>query len=397
MVKIRIKEVETENDLKIYNQMTKYAFAPSPSDSAKARNNQESQEAEVDYFKESSRYLLYEDKTPVSSLHSIPMTQNVRGKIFGMMGIAGVSTYPEYRKKGYITKLMQHALNKSKSNDQVLSTLFPFRQSFYGRFGYINFPQARSISFNPAHLHDIENYEFTGDIERYIVGDQIDRYFDFIKKYQKTRHGFGNFKRSRIQKLEKSEHWVVFVVVNGEDRGMMTFSTTGFEKELKVNLFLYLDSNAKYVLLDHIWRHADQFSEVKMRVFAHERPETWVYDLKPTIKNRDWVPSAMGRILNISKLSGMTVGEGNISINVTDRYCEWNNGNWEFNCIENKLKVNKTSSYDVKVTSQALSALIYGGYSIGDLINRGWISSSEKNDLLLRIFPSELPTLWTTF
>ena len=64
---------------------------------------------------------------PVSTLDSIPMTQNVRGKIIKMQGIAGVATYPEGRRKGFVKKLMKLALSDAKKDKITV-----FQLSFYG-------------------------------------------------------------------------------------------------------------------------------------------------------------------------------------------------------------------------------------------------------------------------
>ena len=105
-----IKKAETEEELDIVQDMTTYAFEPSP---VKERDKSKRK-----YNKNNYIYLLYDNEIPVSTLDSIPMTQNVRGKVFKMQGIAGVATYPEERKKGYSKELIKYALTQAQKRSE---------------------------------------------------------------------------------------------------------------------------------------------------------------------------------------------------------------------------------------------------------------------------------------
>ncbi len=328
---IKIRLVENEEDWIISKQMTTYAFAPSPT-------GKDIDTSRFEYTRDNRIYILSDDEIDNSTLDAIPMTQNVRGKLFEMQGIAGVATYPEARNKGYIRKLMIHALREARKDGQIFSTLYPFRQSFYANFGYITFPQARELIINPVNMIS-RNIE--GRIERYEIKDCIDRYYSYMLRYQQAHHGIAMFSRTNVQRHEKSNMWVIFAIIDDVDSGMMIFSTKGFEREMVVNTFMHDNSQAKYILLQHLASHRDQFKEIKMRVLAYDTPENWAYDLKAVIRSRDWIPSAMGRIVDIAGLSGIEVGDGQINISIVDEYCDWNTGIWKFCAVDNKLEVSK--------------------------------------------------------
>lgn len=390
MSDISIRFATSEDDLDIVQDMTTYAFVASPAP--------ERDKSRRDYFKISRKYILEEDGKPISTLDSIPMTQNVRGKIYPMQGIAGVATYPEGRRKGYVKKLIQKSFLDEKEAGNVFSTLYPFKQSFYGKFGYVTFPQARNATFKTANLNDINRLQTTGKVERKLVKENIDRFYNFLLKYQKKKHGIGVFKKRITESLEKANFWIAFANINGRDEGLFMFKTGGFEKEIDISAFLYLNSNAKYLLLQHLALHVDQFPDVKMRIFADERPESWAYDLGMNISSREWVACAMGRVLDISKIGGMQVGEGEISVNILDEHCPWNNGTWKFTTNKGFLQVEETDSASIEMTIQGISALIYGGIKIEDIIIRGWLEcKKEQIDILLSLFPERIPVLYSTF
>ncbi len=52
-----------------------------------------------------------------------------------MGGVAGVATYPEYRRSGYVKELLQHSLQTMKKDGYTVSMLHPFAVSFYRKYG----------------------------------------------------------------------------------------------------------------------------------------------------------------------------------------------------------------------------------------------------------------------
>ncbi len=53
-----------------------------------------------------------------------------------MGGVAGVATYPEYRRSGYVKELLQHSLQTMKKDGYTVSMLHPFAVAFYRKYGW---------------------------------------------------------------------------------------------------------------------------------------------------------------------------------------------------------------------------------------------------------------------
>src|SRR5580692_3638195 len=49
----------------------------------------------------------------------------------------GVATLPLARRRGYASALVTRLLDQMRDEGHVVSTLYPFRPSFYERFGYV--------------------------------------------------------------------------------------------------------------------------------------------------------------------------------------------------------------------------------------------------------------------
>jgi predicted acetyltransferase len=308
------------------------------------------------------------DNNPVSTAIIVPMKQNIRGKIFPMGGVAGVTTYPEARRKGYVKHLIKHLMEYMYDNNFVVSTLYPFRESFYGKFGWINFNQVKVAIFSPANLHPLLKMNFEGSVSRSMLKEQLHHYKQIIKEVVETQHGFCSFSDLNMDRLGESELWAT-VAKDKNDKaiGFMSYKISGFEGTFDVSKFLYTTSEGKYLLLEFLARHIDQVKSINMPLYAHENIENWIFDLRPEIRSREWVPTAMGRIINLSLLSGIYVRPGKLFVNVVDEQLPKNNGSWEFSEENGMLKLQKVGEAKGKISIQALSAIVYGTYTIEDI------------------------------
>ena len=86
-----------------------------------------------------------EENVPVSVAVSTPMTQNIHGKLFPVSGVWGVSTHPSARRKGYCRQAMAAVLSADHERGMAFSNLYPFRESFYERLGYVAFPLTKKV------------------------------------------------------------------------------------------------------------------------------------------------------------------------------------------------------------------------------------------------------------
>ena len=119
-----------------------YAFAPSPSADIRERmaGNQP-------FYSGDTTVVAEDDGVAVASASAVPMRQNVRGTVFPMAGVAGVATLPQARRRGYASALVTELLGIMRDGGYPVSTLYPFRPSFYERHGFVGLPQAKTVVF----------------------------------------------------------------------------------------------------------------------------------------------------------------------------------------------------------------------------------------------------------
>lgn len=400
MSNFRYSVVKDDEESKKLAVLTQYAFYPSPTDL-------KVQELYFDYSKDCYIVAVYDEEkpdTPIATATSIPMTQNLRGKIFPMDGIANVATEPAYRRKHLTATMMQMILENDKKTGMVISTLYPFKESFYARFGYITLPQVRIATVSLDALTPLLADKSPLPFEKVEYKENFSQLYDFLVENQKYLHGMclKSLEAMKLLPELRDSHLVFMYDTNKNIEGCLVYTTKGFQSDFLISTFLYLNSHAKYNLLRFLALHIDQFFTVKFPVHPAEHPENWLNDLRIKIANREWVPSAMARVVEVEGLQGLPVGAGSVIVKIEDANCPWNNNVYELKSKSGKLLITKMDNddeLDCVLTIEGLTALVYGWYVIEDFDYRNWIKNANSDVLgkLKELFPINLPYMYDRF
>ena len=109
-----------------------YGFQPSPAPAGTLDRLKDNQR----YYEEHLTLVAEVAGVDVADASAVPMQQNVRGGVYRMAGVAGVATLPQARRRGYASALVTEILGLMRDQGHVVSALYPFRPSFYERFGF---------------------------------------------------------------------------------------------------------------------------------------------------------------------------------------------------------------------------------------------------------------------
>jgi predicted acetyltransferase len=391
---IKIRDLQGEAMLETLYALNSYSLHPSP-----PFQNKEEWMAIVRERHGITCRALFEDETPVSIAASTPMTQNMRGKLFPASGIWGVSTSPLARRKGYCRQVMVSLFTTDHENGKVFSNLYPFRESFYERMGYVSFPLVKIVKLSAHSLAPLLKATYGGEIVQQYIGEAYDTYREYLSAMRKHTHGmaffdFGDRGRANLNLL-----WTATAVFDGNIEGIMLFRTLG-EEVTKYNFvasrFYYTTSRARYLLLNWVARHIDQVDRVELWLSIDEYPETWLADMQ--VKVESAIRPAMSRVLDVAKLSGMNAGEGSFSARIIGPLCPWNEGLWKFEGSEGKLQVSTAFQADCDLTIQGLTALIAGVHEPQDIPLRDWGNPDPEIQSIQRIlFPPLVPYMHEMF
>jgi predicted acetyltransferase len=394
MHRTEIRRVASE-ELLTHKYKLQYALGSSP---PLARPSEQEKELLTPYFNNGVNLLLFDGDELLGGLVSSNMTQNVRGKLLPMSGVWDVAILPEGRRRGYALRLAQALCAALHEEGLVVSTLYPFRESFYARQGYVTFSQSFTVTFNPRPLSSLLNFPLLGRVTRHRyseVFDEVRPYLRFLQ--EKQFHGFAlRPDACERVKLNWYDPWVALARNDdGELIGLMSYTIDGYKGRLVADRFLYHTRTGKYLLLEWLARHIDQVKKVSLSIPPQGHPEKWWPDLA-----LHWAPNArpMGRIIEVAALQGLEVGEGSFTAVIDDPLCDWNEKAFSFSSDNGRLVVEQVGRASSSLRIQALSALVYGTHDPADFNVLGWGDPSpDLQAEMRRMFSRKRPYLHEKF
>ena len=347
-------------------------------------------------------YVAFVDGEPQATATLVPMVQNVRGKLLPMSGVGGVATLPAARRQGLVRKLFATMYESMRENNEPISTLYPFRESFYERVGYAPMSQSKFVRFPVANLAPLAKLECHGSAEQLSIRDGFEAWREYLERYQTRVHGFALYNVENAAHAKQFNNmWVVLARdPEGTVIGASTFRITGYTGKLDAATFYYDSAEARLLLLQWFARHVDQVSEIQINLAWDDLPEYWAPDLYSKVVNHDdFFTTPMGRVIDVTALNGLAVGAGSIGIDLTDAQCEWNSGVWSLSSgADGLLSVERGGTADVALTIQGLSSLVFAGQNPDDFQLRGWGDpSTAAQDTLRSMFPRAFVRLHEEF
>jgi hypothetical protein len=314
-----------------------------------------------------------------------------------MGGLGGVASLPTGRRQGHVRNMLTYSFGLMREQGQVVSTLYPFRDSFYERLGYAEFPKNRFVTLKPDHLVPLTRAIRDNHVEQLGIEECFDEWWAFQLQFQARTHGFALAERVRIESArDANRFWVALVREGAEITGAMTFTITGYTEALVASTFYVTTSNARYQLLAWIGRHVDQVGEAVIELAPDEYPELWYRDLAAqtsTVYKDAW-PGPMGRVIDVAGIGGIGAGGGQVAVTLVDDQCPWNNGVWTLSGEAGKLSVMPGGDPACHLTVQGLSALVWCGMDPATFAWRGWGDPDAGTQTTLRtLFPRAFPLL----
>lgn len=393
-MKTSIRQIQGEEMYNTLFTLNSYSLAASP-----PIRNRDEWDTIVRQRQGMNCHTLFEDENPVSIAVSTPMKQNVRGKLFPACGVWGVSTFPTARRKGYCRQVIASLLSSDHDFGKTFSNLYPFRELFYERLGYVAFQLTKIAKFSPLSLSPLLKKDIGGEIKLQFIGEANDIYREYLTRMREKRHGMAFFDYADMGRVNQNLFWTAQAEVDGKIEGLMLYRILG-EEVGKYNFeairFYYTTSRARNLLLGWIARHIDQADRVELWLPEDEYPECWLADIQ--VKVESAVRPAMSCVLDVEKIGGMQVGEGSFSAKIIDPVCPWNEGVWHFEFVGGSLGVSRSRDTDLELTIQGLSALVSGVPDPQDFSLRGWGNPDPPQITSLRaMFPPMRPFMHEIF
>lgn len=393
---MQIRRVSAEERLDTSIPLTMYAFVPSPEplDRDKLREN-------LPYIQGHFTLVAEDGGRALAAVTGIPMRQNVRGCVYPMAGIAGVATHPLARRQGHVRTLLTQLLGELRDDGHPVSALYPFRPSFYHRFGYIGLPMPPTVSFAPAGLAPLLRTDLPGEVSLERLTDGYDDYRDMRHRLLARRHGCAVLPDyAAVRFRDQEQRWLATARSGGEVVGAVTYRITDHGGDLLAEDLLTTGPLGRALLLRFFAAHVDQVTRVSVRVDPDEAPEQWATDLGFVSEAKVEVPSLhapMARVLSVEALTGMPVGPGRVAVTVVDD--PFIAGEYLLDGASGKLEVTRgPAGSAATLTAAGLSGLVYGVLDPAELPfrNLGTVPDPAA-DQLRALFPRQRPYVVAQF
>jgi predicted N-acetyltransferase YhbS len=372
-----------------------YAFMPSPwpdDDEAVYRRRMQFYETAVSLIAE-------EDGQTLAGVAAFRMRQNVRGLVHDMAGVASVTSHPSARRRGLVRGLLEQLLRRMRDEGCAVSALYPFRPSFYGRFGYVGVPRYRTASFAPEGLSHLVRLELPGEVERLSMRDGFDEWDRLTRRLVTERHGFAVFDEVRTAEFRDDRFWVAVARAGGEVVGAVRYRVDRYGGDLVASDLLTTGPLGRALLLQFFARHVDQVARVVVTISTDEVPELWGTDLAVVTEGKVTHPrhgGPMVRVLDIAALDGTPVGSGSVTVEIVDD--ELVGGVWRLDGDGGRLAVSKGTAPTATLTVAGFSGLLYGVLDPVEVFTRGLGEvGADAVTPLTTLFPRQMPYVFADF
>lgn len=309
---------------------------------------------------------------------------------FGTLGIAGVSTYPQYRRNGCIREIMKHLFSLAESKEWVVSYLYPFSFDYYRQFGYERAFQCKSIKFPISSLAKVARYS---DAVLYDSKDLLPDLAEAYTKFAKRNNGMlsrSDYREWSFEPYKSLNYTYIFYSENHTPDGYINYRINS--KCIVINEMAYTSPSTLINILgffkmfegqheEVLIYNIDMYSDFERLIGEFRNVSYGIYD-GPMVRILD-VKKYLNSILNPKK-------EFEINIKIHDKYIEKNNKTFNISFNNSSLNIDETiNEADVECEIDAFSALAtgYKMININNYIYYNSIKVNNKAELFFSLFP----------
>ncbi|HFJ9286280.1 GNAT family N-acetyltransferase [Bacillus cereus group sp. N11] len=350
--------------------------------------NEERLQRQITRMKESHEiYGIMEGEDLAAKLHLIPFHIYIGKETFKMGGVAGVATYPEYRRSGYVKELLQHSLQTMKKDGYTVSMLHPFSVSFYRKYGWELCANLLVCHMTKSDL--VMKKQVNGTVKRFNKENHPE---EVEKLYEIFAERFSGM-------LVREKNWWLQVVYddlalaiyydeNKTAAGYMLYKIENYK--MTVEEFVPLHNEARNGLWNFICQHDSMIKELEMTVSENE---PLLYTLQEPRVKTEVKPYFMGRIVDVEQfLKQYELSWNNVQqeviLHITDSFAPWNNITVRLANHEITIMKEETIDKGIKLDINALSTIMLGYKRPLELSKLELISGSKEE---IRTFENVVP------
>ncbi|MFD2670436.1 GNAT family N-acetyltransferase [Marinicrinis sediminis] len=284
-----------------------------------------------------------EDDTLLGKLTLLDLQVYVGEKVLDMGGIAGVATWPEYRRLGLVRQLLAHSLREMREKGLTLSMLHPFSFSFYRKYGWETFVDRKICTLKMAQVPVYSANGSEGQWVRLAASEEAwtamqDVYDRVARHYNGTLVRTGMWWQERV--FQSGSIKYVYerahegdASTEGEGSGKEEKVREAFleyevrDRKMKVYASGYTTEAGRRAIWQFIAQHDSMADEIEIEVPANE---DMTYGLDDPKFKQEITPYFMARIVDMEGfLRQYPFQPGSacqLVLEVVDTFADWNNG-----------------------------------------------------------------------
>ena len=332
----------------------------------------------------------------------------VRGVLMKMGGIAAVATFPQYRRQRQVKALATESLKLMREKKEYISVLYPFKYSFYRKFGYENCADFSWVIAKPSNILLPENFKPL-TLKLIPHDDSYDLIMPLREKIGKKKYNLVIFETPKAWKSHNLKKYSkLFAIYENEE--IVGYFITNLKKmpgewnvRLEMRDALVDTIQARLTIFDYIKKHADQTKDFDFKFMGDENALDYFDDLWEDGIKYQITGGPMFRVVDVEQalqlLEFNQQLKAEFSIQIDDEFAPWNSDRMDIRIVNGKATVSRKEGKDTDVFTdiKAFTQLFTGYRSIDELVELGKVMvTPEKIGMLKEIFP-KIPTRLRTF
>ncbi len=178
---------------------------------------------------ENEIYVIEEENKIVSMLHLNPYQMRICKEIYQTHYIVAVATDENYRKRGYMARLLNHAMQVMQDRGEPFTFLMPAAEAIYKPFGFeFIYEQKRGCVTGKAYKGDEIEFVMAGQEDCQGIADFAN---ELLKEYDVVTWRKASYYETLLQEQESEQGGILLVKRQGRLEGVFAFANVENAKE----------------------------------------------------------------------------------------------------------------------------------------------------------------------
>lgn len=346
----------------------------------KTKEGQDQKEKEQDPAGKNRQYGAFTpDNEMMASMAAIPLSFYYEGQAVPGYGIGNVCTYPHHRKKGAIRAMFEQMLTDAYREGCMLSYLYPFSESFYGKFGYCRMDHSLRYTLD---LQGIPKKAWPGTFVLYQEGAEDvlaackEAYAAYACRFNlMVERGAEDWSILTDAKAALNNHYLyLYRDQTGKPAGYIVFWRK--EDDLTCRELIFRDYETLGDILAFMKGYASDYRHIRFHAPAVLRLDSMCTDYSTYPAKIEKAMNGMVRVVNVREALSRAAykGSGQIRIQVKDTLIAENDGIFSVDFTDGRAQEVRMlpaaeddhEVWDVSMDAAVFSAAIMGDYDTAD-------------------------------